>query len=81
MVYEHGVDHKYFMVWREKDGTQTAIPNLRTRHLEMIIQLIKRGPDRWTKDGNPHKWRGRFLPYLEEELAYRKRLDSNRETT
>lgn len=70
--------YKKFMVWQERDGTCTPIPQLRTSHLEFIIAKIKRSAD--TTD-NGKLWRGKFLPFLEEELEYRLLLDINRKTT
>lgn len=67
---------KPYKVWQERDGTRTPISQLRTSHLEFIIAKIER-----SKVFNQTSWRVAYLPYLREELAYRKRLDSNQKTT
>lgn len=71
------MNHKKWMIWTERDGTRTPIPQLRTSHLEFIIAKIKQS----IPLVNGKLWRGNYLPYLQEELSYRKRLDSNQKTT
>lgn len=70
---------KPYKVWQERDGTRTPISQLRTSHLEFIIRKIERSNKELNKSGIG--WRLAYLPYLKEELAYRKRLDSNQKTT
>src|SRR6478752_4348858 len=73
-------NHKKFMIWTERDGTRTAIPQLKLTHLMLIIAKIETSQADM-KEGE-RQWRSRYLPFLKEEFNYRlSQLDSNRNAT
>lgn len=49
-------------IWREKNGKETPINEMRTDHIQACLGMIKH---------HPNLWRQRYIPLLEAELTKR----------
>ncbi len=66
--------YKRRMVWIERDGTKTPIPQLRTSHLQHILLRSERS---WKNENKAGAWRLSFMYNLLREYEYRIWLDTN----
>ena len=66
--------HKRRMLWKERDGTLTPLPFLKTSHLGYILARAQRS---WLRENKAGIWRLSQMSYILREYEYRLTLDNN----